>query len=145
MEAQMISFLTALCIGLILGIIFDFFRVIRSTLHLKMIATHILDALYWIISIGIAFGLLILINWGELRFYIFLGIILGAGVYYKLISRYMMYIFFRAIHVSRVCIVYVNKTIRWLIINPIAYFIKVCLWPFKKIKKCCKIQNVKDE
>lgn len=142
---QVSSFLTALCIGLILGIIFDFFRVVRTIFHLHTIATNILDLFYWMISLAIAFSLLIMSNWGEFRFYIFIGIILGGGLYYKFISRYMMQVFFRLVHVGNVFVFYTSKAVNTIFIKPLLYLTRISLWPFRKVKKCCNFQKTKDE
>ena len=142
---QVSSFLTALCIGLILGIIFDLFRVIRTTFHLHTIATSILDILYWIIALVIAFTLLIMSNWGEFRFYIFIGITLGGGLYYKFISRYMMQLFFQVVHVGNVFVLYTNKVVNNILIKPILSLTKIFLWLLRKVKKCCNFQKTKDE
>lgn len=48
------------------------------------------DALYWLLLLPIVFTLLLLGTRGEVRFYVLLGLLLGAGLYLKLLSQFTM-------------------------------------------------------
>jgi spore cortex biosynthesis protein YabQ len=137
-NAQLISFLTTLFIGILLGFIFDFYRVSRAVCHPRLWITHLLDGLYWLIAIIITFVCLLMSNWAELRFYIFIGIILGAILYYKLCSRYT---FFFSMGVIKWCILIVGyiRTIlfRW-VVQPIGYLLGIFKTPFRYVRRHLK-------
>ena len=67
-------FILFFIIGAIIGVIFDFFRVIRKTFKVPDYITFIQDILFFILSgIIIIYGIIILNN-GEIRLFLFLAI-----------------------------------------------------------------------
>lgn len=89
-ENQLISFVIYVAIGIILGVIFDFFRAFRKSIKHSNIATYIEDIIYVIIAFLIVVVALQIFSDGELRFYIFLGILIGFVIYFALISKYLL-------------------------------------------------------
>lgn len=85
--AQFIAFLISFGIGIGAAFFFDFYRVTRRALRLSRWGTGIGDLLVWIVLTCLVFGLLLLVNWGEVRWYILLGLALGAAFYYRALSR----------------------------------------------------------
>lgn len=83
---QMIIFAITMGLGVVIGITFDFYRAARGLWRPKMIATVIGDMLIWLFLTVITFAVLLVSNWGEVRFYVFIGIFAGALVYYRLFS-----------------------------------------------------------
>lgn len=111
---QLISFGIYLIIGCLLGFIFDFFRAIRKSIKNSNIATYIEDIIYVIISFMIIVSALQILNDGELRFYIFLGIFIGVILYFIFISKYVI------------------KIESWIISNIVKLFKKILFF----IKNC---------
>lgn len=73
--------------GVIIGLLFDFFRILRRSFKTSNIITYFEDVLFWILT-----GVLILYNiWyfnnGEIRIYMFLGIIIGVLIYMLTLSN----------------------------------------------------------
>lgn len=92
-QNQAYLFLVFSLTGVIIGILFDFFRILRRTIKTSNFITYIEDILFWILT-----GFLILYNiWyfnnGEIRIYIFLGIILGVLIYMLTLSSILIKIF----------------------------------------------------
>ena len=92
-QNQAYLFLAFSLTGVIIGILFDFFRILRRTIKTSNFITYIEDILFWILT-----GFLILYNiWyfnnGEIRIYIFLGIILGVLIYMLTLSSILIKIF----------------------------------------------------
>lgn len=86
-------FILFFIIGLIIGVIFDFFRAIRKNFKSSDFITLIEDiAFLFIISILVIFSI-IRINGGEVRFYLFLGIFFGILIYSLTISNLCVIIF----------------------------------------------------
>ena len=86
MQNQAYIFLIFILDGLLIGIIFDIFRIIRKTFKTSDTLTYIQDIIFWIIS-----GILLLFsifkfNNGEIRAYIFIGIAFGVFIYKKIIE-----------------------------------------------------------
>ena len=86
-ENQAYLFLIFSLTGVIIGILFDIFRVLRKNFKTANIITYIEDVAFWILT-----GTLILYNiWyfndGEIRFFMFLGIIMGILIYILTLSN----------------------------------------------------------
>ena len=95
-QNQAYLFLVFSLTGVAIGILFDSFRILRRTFKTSNIITYIEDVLYWILT-----GFLILYNiWyfnnGEIRIYMFLGIILGVLIYMSTLSNILIRLFFLA-------------------------------------------------
>ena len=76
--------------GTLLGVVFDIFRILRKSFKTSDIVTNIEDIIF-----GIATGTILLIsiflfNNGELRLFVFIGIIFGIVMYMLLISKYFI-------------------------------------------------------
>ncbi len=87
---QLISFVYFIIIGIVLSIIFDIFRIFRRTIKTSDIVTNIQDILFCIITGIIVLFSIFYFNNGQLRSYIFVGIIVGISVYMIFISKYFI-------------------------------------------------------
>lgn len=98
-QDQAYIFLVFSLTGIVIGFLFDFFRILRRTIKTPNIITNIEDMLFWILS-----GILILYNiWyfnsGEIRIYIFFAIILGILVYMSVLSSAIIQIFSKVLQI----------------------------------------------
>lgn len=117
-QNQAYLFLIFSLTGVSIGVLFDFFRILRRTIKTSNIITYIEDVLFWILT-----GLLILYNiWyfnnGEIRVYMFLGIILGVLIYMSTLSNFLIKIFSKILQIIIKVLELPFKTI-------IAIFIKI--------------------
>lgn len=87
LKVQSYIFLTSIYGGLLVGLVYDLYKVFRHFLKPKKIATIIEDILFWVIITIVVFTVLIKSTWGELRGYIFIGLFIGVFLYFKLISK----------------------------------------------------------
>lgn len=86
-------FIIFLIIGLIIGIIFDFSRASRKVFKTSDFLTYIEDIIFMAIAGILVVNNLILINNGEIRFFIILAILFGTTLYFITISRIFLKIF----------------------------------------------------
>ena len=80
-NTQTLLFLTCVLIGGIMGMLYDLIRIFRKIIPHSNWSVQIEDTLYWIICALIGFAVLYMHNYGQIRFFVFIGIILG-GVFY---------------------------------------------------------------
>lgn len=118
MQNQIFIFSVFLLNGFLIGLLFDIFRTLRKAFKTSDIITNIEDILFWVIS-----GLSILynifkFNKGELRSYIFLGILLGAIIYLLVFSKAF-------IKISLFIIKIIKKVVYVIIIVPIKFLAKI--------------------
>jgi spore cortex biosynthesis protein YabQ len=76
--------------GIILGVLLDIYRVMKGRFRFRGWVVSLIDLLYWTVAAGLVFGLLMWSNWGVLRFYVFLAVVLGIVLYYSWMSRTMI-------------------------------------------------------
>ena len=76
--------------GVLIGLLFDFFRISRKVFSTNDMVTYIEDVLFWILAGAIMLYSIFVFNNGELRLFMFLGIILGALVYMVFVSSYII-------------------------------------------------------
>lgn len=115
-------FLFFFIIGIIIGIIFDFFRVIRKSFKTTDTITLIEDLVFLLLtSILIILGI-IKLNGGEIRFYLFLGIFLGGLIYSLTISNLCVIILYKFVNICKkileipcLCIIKLFKIFKKLI------------------------------
>lgn len=72
--------------GILIGFIYDLYKIVRRVFNPKKIATLLQDLIFWAIISLVAVYVLLISNEGVLRFYNFLGFVLGAFMYYQILS-----------------------------------------------------------
>jgi len=138
---QLISFIYFIIVGIVLSIIFDIFRILRRTIKTSDIVTNIQDILFCIITGIIILFSIFYFNNGELRLYVFLGLLIGITFYMIFISRYFIKI--------NVSIINFIKKILYFLIKPFIFILnftkKLIFKPISFIiinMKCFTIKNL---
>ncbi|MGI6091977.1 MAG: spore cortex biosynthesis protein YabQ [Veillonellaceae bacterium] len=132
---QIATFAITLATGAIIGLFFDFYRVTHNLVRPRRAVTYITDLLFWLIATAITFGVLLMSNWGELRAYVFIGLLSGAVLYFKLLSKLAQALLlqvFRAIHFA---IVWTKRFLQLIIFRPLAWVLGWLLRPFRIVKR----------
>lgn len=149
---QLINFLYFIVTGIVLSIIFDIFRILRKTIKTSDIITNIEDILFGLITGIVMLISIFLFNNGEIRLYIFLGIIVGITLYMIFISKYFIKINVAIINFIKKIInwatkpfIFLFKIIKRLFFKPISFiFINIKLLTkkiFINFKKTTKINK----
>ena len=102
--------------GIVIGILFDIFRILRKSFKTSDIVTYMQDILFWILTGFILLYSIFTFSNGEVRFYMFLGVFLGCLIYMILFSKYFINI--------NVKIIKIIKKITSIILTPIKLLIK---------------------
>ena len=92
-QNQAYLFLVFSLTGVIIGILFDFFRILRISIKTPNIITYIQDILFWILTGIIVLYSIWYFNNGELRIFVLLGLILGVLIYITTLSNIIVKIF----------------------------------------------------
>ncbi|SKA95437.1 spore cortex biosynthesis protein YabQ [Caloramator quimbayensis] len=115
---QIFYFLYTALAGIIIGIMFDVYRILRGFNNPNKFITAISDLLFWILAAIVVFIFFFHTNNGELRYYTFVGIIIGIFLYFKLFSRgilktlrFIIYYFIKFIRILVILIFYPIKLI----------------------------------
>lgn len=141
---QAYIFLIFVINGLLIGILFDIFRILRKSFKTSDFITYIQDILFWTLTGFLIIFSIYKFNSGEIRIFVFAGLLLGIIFYLLTISKYFITINVKIItFISKILkiifiypIKFVFKIIKKIIIRPISsFFYKICQ---KFNKKYCK-------
>ena len=130
LTGQVMTFVITIMTGILLGVVFDCYRVLRGTFNPKPLLTWFTDLLYWLVATAVVFIALVFSNWGELRFYVFIGILSGLGLYYNWLSLYFIRLFAKTIKLIVAGLLLIKKIFIGVFIRPGAYCIRMVSWPF---------------
>lgn len=134
-SAQITQFLQFVIIGIIIALIFDFFRAYRRLHRVSNRVVMIQDIIYFFIAtVVIVFGIIHILD-SAIRFYTFLAIMIGCGIYVSLFSKYIMKIYETFFKILQTCFDIFTTPIA-LILQIIQ---KIYIKMKKMIKKCCKM------
>lgn len=89
-ENQAILFIIFLLNGIIIAFLFDIFRILRKSFKTSDIVTYIEDILFWILTGLIIIYSIFTFNNGEIRFFMFIAILIGSILYLLYLSSYVI-------------------------------------------------------
>ena len=98
---QAFLFLVFILVGAIIGLLFDFFRILRRSFKTNDIFTYIQDIIFWILTGIIVLIAIFYFSNGEIRFFMFIGLLLGIIFYLLLFSKYIIKISIKIIALIR--------------------------------------------
>lgn len=105
MEVHLISpiytFLLSILLGLILSIIFDFFKIMNFTFEFNNLLIFTQDVLYFGISGVITFIFLLAFNNGKMSFFIVLGEIIGWTLWHLIAGNKITYYLSKKIYLLK--------------------------------------------
>lgn len=105
--------------GAVMGVLFDVYRVLSGQLRPPRWLVPLLDGVYWIVATLFVFRALLYSNYGQVRFYVFLGLLFGVWVYFRLASRWTVRLTLFAIRCVKAFIRFIRRTIELVVIKPI--------------------------
>lgn len=131
---QLLDFFEFVIVGVVISIIFDFFRAYRSARKTNNFTVLVQDIIYFfLITVIIIFSIINILD-SNLRLYIFFAILLGIMTYISILSKIFLRLYSRFFKII--------SFIVELVILPLKLYIQILrkIYNFfkKYIKKCCK-------
>ena len=125
---QFYLFLIFITNGILIGIFFDFFRILRKSFQTSNAITYIEDLLFWILTGFSVLYYIFVFNDGEIRLFMFLAIAIGVSFYMLVFSKFFIRInvhiisFFKMIIIKILEIIFIPlKFIKKLFFKPISF------------------------
>ena len=119
-------FLLFILTGMSIGILFDIFRILRKSFKTIDFITYIQDFLFWLLAGAILLYSIFSFNNGELRGYIFIGVILGIILYMLILSKYFVKISVAIINIlKKIIYTPIKFIINFIKKHNIEHFIKI--------------------
>lgn len=98
---QLFNLLAFTITGIAIGVLFDIFRIIRKSFKTPDFITYIEDIIFWILTGAILLFTIFTFNNGEIRIYVFVGLILGLCIYILTLSKYFIKISVRILMIMK--------------------------------------------
>ncbi len=105
--------------GIGMGVVFDGYRVVSDELRINRWWIPVFDLLYWIAATIVVFHVLSANNEGEVRLYVFIGLLCGIGLYYWVFSKIVVKLVHIAIETVRALIRFSIRAFRLLVVQPL--------------------------
>lgn len=128
---QVFLFLTCVQTGIIMGMLYDLIRIFRKIIHHPNWMVQIEDLLYWLTCGCFAFIMLYWENYGQIRVFVFAGILIGSVLYFLTFSIIFM-------KIASWLIFWLKKIVNYLIklvLAPIRCIIRILNLPYQYIRK----------
>ena len=87
---QLFLFFAFFTIGAVFALIYDMLKVSGRLVPGRSFFVVLKDVLFWLVVTVVMFAGCLKFNDGEFRFFMFVGVLLGALVYFKTISRFVV-------------------------------------------------------
>lgn len=113
--------------GILIGLLFDIFRILRKSFKTADIVTYIEDTIFWLLTGAIILYSIFVFNNGEIRLFMFIGILLGIAFYLLLFSKYVIKVSVTIINIVKNVIMWIYK----ILITPIKFIYKIMEKPIK--------------
>lgn len=132
--------------GIIIGIIFDTFRIIRKSFKHKYIVICIQDALFWILSGFLLIYSTFVFNDGEFRAFMIFATIIGYILYLFTLSKLFIRIGVKIIKLLKKLIIITFKMaltpIKKLLLKPCTFLVINVKKSFKSLKRKCQKSKI---
>jgi len=123
-QVRLITF--SLLAGMMTGVFFDIYRLIRGFRNPNKFLTIIQDLLFWTLTSIVIFVFLMYTNEGYINFYVYVCLVIGVYLYLKLLSKVFINVQYKLLKFN-------GKVFR-VILNAILYPADLLLYKLK-IKK----------
>jgi len=140
MPAQAWLFLSTVLVGVAIGVFYDIFRIFRRILRHSSAIVQLEDLFFWLIVTGAVFYFMLHRNYGEIRPFTIIGVIIGAALYFATISQWIVKVFVAIIKY----VIKVFLTVVRIILTPFRLFFTWISPPFVSFygKIRANIQNI---
>ena len=129
-SSHVLNFLYSIALGFIFDLLYDIFKSVRLTVKCSDISVFIQDVLYFAVISVLSFCFFLCFTYGEIRFYILIGFILGFAVSYLTLSKIVIPFLSFIIRI----IIKISGYLDWIFNALYKFFTRIS----KKVKKFLK-------
>ena len=146
--SQLLSLSLFIITGIVIGILFDIFRVLRKCFKTADFITYLQDIVFWFLAGMITLFSIFKFNQGEIRIYVFLGIFIGILLYAitlsKIVVKFLASILQTIKKLILIPLQFIYNIFQKIIIKPISNFINNNIKVAIKTNKKKKVNKIND-
>lgn len=128
-EFQSFVFMFTVYGGIIIGILYDIYRVLKGSRHGERFITSIWDVLFLTAALLVVLWTIFSSNYGDIRAYVFIGFIVGFFLYDKILSRIAVAVF----QFVKKNVVFFFKTTNNILVLPFKFLFNLLWHPLSKL------------
>ncbi|MEG6575259.1 MAG: spore cortex biosynthesis protein YabQ [Caldibacillus debilis] len=125
LSEQLQTMAAMVALGNWLGASFDTYSRIMGQKKRMAFLVFVNDILFWLIQAFLAFSILYAINEGEVRFYVFLAILLGFSMYQSLFKSLYLFLLNRIIALGKRMFRFFGRVFRLLVAAPVRWIFRL--------------------
>lgn len=133
--SQFILFAYTILTGIIAGLLYDLYAGISYVFRFKnRIVVHVGDVLYWLALTAVVYSLLWYYNQGEVRFFVLLGLGIGALLYHRFCRRRARKVIIGCLEQAFCFLKWAARVLIWLLgilFFPFRMLYLALTWPFR--------------
>jgi len=111
--------------GMVLGVCFDTIGVAYREFRLNRAVQALIDVMYWGAATLFVFRVLLYANDGEVRTFVFLGLIIGVLVYFWLFGKVIQRIVEGLIRVLKRIYAFLYRVVHVLVVRPLLFVYRI--------------------
>lgn len=134
MSEQARLFFISVVFGFFIGFGYDWLRVFRRIIKHFNFFIQLEDILYWLFSALLLFLVMLMQNYGEIRFFLILGDFIGMILYFCIVSPLFLSISMAVVNLIKKILALIFKAISF----PFKIFAKFLKIPYHFLDKCIK-------
>jgi spore cortex biosynthesis protein YabQ len=119
LDVQFLTMGTMILCGVVMGVVFDAYRVLTGQLRISRWLLPLLDLLYWTGVTVFVFRMLNHANQGRLRFFVFVGLSAGVLIHYLLFSGIVIRFVLLVIRAVRWTAALIRRLFLLLVVRPL--------------------------
>lgn len=113
--------------GALLGVLYDVYSVLSGRLRPPRWLVPLLDFAYWIVATALVFRALLYSNNGQVRLYVFIGLIFGVWLYFRVASEWTVRLVQLCIRLVQWLYRTIRRLIDWTVVKPIVLLYKLVI------------------
>jgi spore cortex biosynthesis protein YabQ len=133
-EFQSFVFMFTVYGGIIIGILYDIYRVLKGSKKGDGLITSIWDFLFLFAAMVVVLWALFSSNYGDIRAYVFIGFVVGFFLYDRILSRVAVALFI----FIRKNVIFFFKTTNSIMIMPFKFIFNLLWYPLSKLWQLIK-------
>jgi spore cortex biosynthesis protein YabQ len=138
-EFQSFVFMFTVYGGIIIGILYDIYRVLKGSRRGDRFITSIWDIIFLAAAMLVVLWALFSSNYGDIRAYVFIGFIVGFFLYDRILSRIAVALF---LFIKR-NVVFFFKTTNNILILPFKFLFNLLWYPLSRIWNFLKEKRIR--
>ncbi|WP_010531208.1 spore cortex biosynthesis protein YabQ [Lentibacillus jeotgali] len=125
LDVQFITMLSMIAGGFYLGVALDSFRRLSDSWRRRVFLKYFMEISFWLTQTLLLYYVLFQVNSGELRFYVFIAVLLGFSIYQVAAAKTYKKLLEHLIRIILQVYQFLEKMVRILVMAPLKFIVQL--------------------